>query len=381
MRARGRGAQLIVALTKIALLLLIIDWWVGGRFFDVYVLPRYVTPFLLLRDRTGGQNPMMLFDALHRVPRRGLRVAFLGDSTMNALDGLDDTTIPYLTGQALRAQQAEIDAVDCSEIGLYAGDAALMVDKLVGARDVDVIVYGAALRAFPRAPFTRWVSRISEGMNVDDLWRIVRVGGGEWLRRSLSAEQVLTGVVRTHWATYAYRTPLRNALWERRLRPLVAGWPQLEQLLRPLPVVETPALAPRAASAGPYEWPRDEYGPPSGNWQALEVMGQLCARYAPGRCVFYAGPVNPVGRDHLVEPELYEEYLAHLRVVVGRYGIIWRDLTDSMTGSDFRPPKYGGLRDPIHMNEQGRAKLAKLLVAPILEAAANAQAVQSRHAR
>ncbi|MFI5394419.1 MAG: hypothetical protein ACHQ9S_02700 [Candidatus Binatia bacterium] len=39
-----------------------------------------------------------------------------------------------------------------------------------------------------------------------------------------------------------------------------------------------------------------------------------------------------------------------------------------MTPADSRKPKYGGLRDPIHLNEAGRAKLAALLVEPVAEA-------------
>jgi hypothetical protein len=78
--------------------------------------------------------------------------------------------------------------------------------------------------------------------------------------------------------------------------------------------------------------------------------------------------VNPFGRDRTAEPGLYEDYLAHVRIIVGRYGLIFRDYTDTMSRADFRKPKYGGQRDSIHLNEAGRAALANLLVGPVAQA-------------
>jgi hypothetical protein len=363
----------LLIIAKVALVLLAIDYCVEGAFFRTFILPLYVSPHLLLRDRSGGQNLNILFDTLERTPGHRARVALIGDSTMNAADGLDNTTIPYLLGENLRQhmQRQDIETVDCSEIGQYAGDAVLFLAKLL-PHQADVVVYGVSLRALPRAPDTRWVSRINEALDVDDFWRIVDVGGASWLRRMMTAEQVLTGLVRSHWSTYAYRGQLRKALSEQVLQPILGRVPIVGRLLRTAQLPDAQASAPRPPTFNALEWPTVEYAPPSANWEALDVFGQLCATYAAKRCVVYAGPINPLERDRLVEPTLYAEYMARLRIMVGRYGLIWRDYTDAMTAADFRTPKYGGSRDPIHMNEQGRAKLAKLLLEPVEEVLANA---------
>ncbi len=377
MRSSKQLSHPLFLVVKVVAILLVLDWYVAGPFFRSYVMPRYVTRFVLLRDRTGGNNLGILFDALKTLEPRGVRVAMVGDSTMNPGDGLDATLIPYRLGEDLRQHlhRSDVETIDCSEIGLYAGDAALFIAKLVGGA-ADVVVYGVALRAFPSKPVARWVSRIGEDMDLGDLFRTVRSGGGAWLSRALSAEQILTGLVQTHWAAYEFRTNLRDEFWNKGLQPAVQSWLGLGEFREPEPVQQSPVLAPRAARGSVYEWTRAEYGPPSTNWDALELIGQLCQRYAPGRCVLYAGPVNPVGRAQVAEPGLYDQYLARLRIVAGRYGLIWRDYTDTMTGADFRKPMFGGGRDPIHLNEQGRAKLSKLLVEPLAEAVAHVRTGQ-----
>ena len=288
---------------------------------------------------------------------------------MNSADSLDSTLIPYLVGEGLRRrfQRNDIEAIDSSEVGLYTSDGALFVDKLLG-RGVDVIVYGLTLRALPLQPVARYVSRIGDEMSLGDLVRMARIGGAPWLVDNLGAEHVITGVVRTNWATYAYRSSLRRFIWESTLEPVAPSWPALERMFK-LPAHDWQVLvAPRQVGKSPYEWTREAYGIPNPNWEALDLIGRMCQRYAPGRCVLYAGPVNPFGRDRTAEPGLYEDYLAHVRIIVGRYGLIFRDYTDTMSRADFRKPKYGGQRDSIHLNEAGRAALANLLVGPVAQA-------------
>ena len=365
----------VATLLKVLVVLAALDWWVRGPFVDSYVAARYVKPFAILHDRTGGRDLPIFFGALAR-RSTGVRIAFVGDSTMNAVDGLDTTNIPYLTGEELRARlgRNDLEAIDASEIGLYGGDALLFIDKLLGA-GADVVVYGASLRALPRYPVTQYVSRIGSELSPADVLRLARAGGSTWLIDNLTAEQVLSGAVRSSWATYAYRSSLRSWLWEGAAQPLVQQWPALQAALQPAPLQQPVAVAPRLPKAHAYEWSRDDYGGLNANGRALELIGQLCRRYAPGRCVLYAGPVNPLGREALADPGLYEEYLAFLRVLAGRSGLIWRDYSDTMTPADFRPPRYGGLRDPIHLNEAGRAKLAQLLAQPVAEAIGNVTAV------
>src|SRR5262245_7104331 len=138
---RERLGSPLGTLLKVVVVLALLDWWVHGWFVDAYVVPRYVTPFAILHDRTSGRDLPIFFGGLARGSTR-TRIAFVGDSTMNAADGLDTTTIPYLVGGALRTRlgRDDIEAIDASEIGLYGGDALLFIDKLFGNR-ADVIVY------------------------------------------------------------------------------------------------------------------------------------------------------------------------------------------------------------------------------------------------
>jgi hypothetical protein len=126
-------------------------------------------------------------------------------------------------------------------------------------------------------------------------------------------------------------------------------------------------------AGGGYNWTNREFGPPSANWEALEIVAKLCETYAPRRCVLYASPINPFLRERLSEPGLYEDYLATLRIVAGRHGLIFRDYTDALKRNDFRIPKLG-IRDPVHMNEVGRERLATLLQEPLGLAIANVNA-------
>ncbi|MBI1816115.1 MAG: YfhO family protein [Deltaproteobacteria bacterium] len=366
--AAARTAGPLGVALRIVLVLVVLDWWVAGPYFNHYIVPRYVSPFPLLRDRTNGQTLPILFDAIQRTSHDAERVAFVGDSTMNAADAPDQTVVPYLERQALsEARGVLIETIDASELGLFVGDAALFIDKLIGS-DVEVIVYGLSLRAFPRAPHSRWVSRVSTELNVGDLYRLVAVRAGSWIDANLTLEQVMTGLVQSSWATYAYRASLRRDVWEYAIQPTVGPGTALARWLRPAEVEQQPLVAARTSVSGPYEWTAADYGFPNANWDALDVIGSLCHAYRPGRCVIYAGPVNPFGRDRLAEPGLYEEYIARLRGTADRYGLIWRDYSDAMTPADFRKPKYGGLRDPIHLNEDGRKKLAGLLAAPVADA-------------
>lgn len=347
--------------------LAVIDLIVAGPFYAHVIAPEYVTPHLVLADRTAGQNLVIFTEALERMPRSTPQVALVGDSTMNAMAPAV-SEIPYLLGVETRKtlRGETIRPVQAGIVGLCAGDAALLTSKLIGSGTA-VIVYGITLRAFP-AEQSRFATRLKSQLGPDDLWRLTAVGGLPWLHANAGADRLVAGLVESTWKTYAYRTNLRRWAWERGLQQFVPAGSWLAKVIEPPAATANPAVAPRTGRGEKFEWTRANYGEPNANWDAIELYGRLCQRYAPGRCVLYAGPVNPVGRAALAEPGLYDEYLARLRVLAGRYGLIWRDYTNALGPGEFRKPMFGGWRDPIHPNEQGRAKLARLLAEPVADA-------------
>lgn len=123
----------------VALVLLLVaafDWWVRGWFFDAYIMPRFGPGSSLIRERTNGRNPAILFDATRRTDSPALRIAFVGDSTMKAIPGADATIVPYLVRDEIRARlgHAAVDTIDGSVVGLFAADALLFIDKLRDGR-------------------------------------------------------------------------------------------------------------------------------------------------------------------------------------------------------------------------------------------------------
>jgi hypothetical protein len=365
------GSRVVATLAKVLVALILMDLWVRGPFFSGFVAPRFVSAYEVLRERTSGQNVSILIETIRRMPAGTPRVAFIGDSTMKAAEAPERSIVPYLLRAELRRRSnLPVETIDCSEIGLYGTDAALLTSRLLGA-GADVVVYGLLLRALPRAPNNQWVTQLSSQLDVHDLWRFVDVGGGAWLLQNAGSERLLAGLVQSAWATYAYRMPLRLYFAEHYLAGGAPFKTAVAAFVRPRPVFG-PDVAPRPPGPHAVDWPRSQYASPSANWTAVEMVGRLCQRYAPGRCVLYAGPVNPVRRTNISDPGLYEEYLASLRVLAGRYGLIWRDYTNALKAEDFRRAKYGGGPDPIHMNDQGRLKLATLLVDPVAEALRNA---------
>lgn len=359
-RIRGRLRPYATVL-KVILVLVAVDLFVRGPFFDRYIMPGLVRKYALLRERTGGAHPSILFDALDKLPVPGVRIAFIGDSTMQAFGSPDETTVPYLVEEELRRTlgRADIESIDTSIVGLYVGDGALVVDKLVGAK-VDVIVYGVLLRAFARDLNTQWVTRLRSEMGLRDLARMTAVGGFPWLVRNVGPEALVGGVVHNAWATFAYRTSLSRWLTEIE--------PPLQALLQPPPLARQAAIAPRAPAASGFDLTRENFGYPNPSWEALDLLGRLCRRYAPWRCLVFSGPINPEHRVTAAEPGFYDEFREHVRMVAGRNGIVWRDYTDAMTAEDFLPSPFGGTRrDAIHLNVEGRQKLAKRLTQPLGE--------------
>lgn len=371
-RIRGRLRPYATVL-KVILVLVAVDLFVRGPFFDRYIMPGLVYKYALLRERTLGAHPSILFDALDKLPVPGVRIAFVGDSTMQAFESPDVTTVPYMVEKALRGAlgRADIESIDTSVSGLYIGDGALVVDKLVGAK-VDVIVYGILLRAFARDLNTQWVTRVRSEMGLRDLSRMTAVGGFPWLVRNVGVESLVGGVVHNTWATYAYRTLLGR--WLTKIAP------PLQAVLQPPPIARQAAIAPRAPNASGFDLTREEFGYPNPSWEALDLLGRLCREYAAWRCLVFSGPINPEHRVTAAEPGFYDEFRERMRIVAGRNGIVWRDYTDAMTAEDFLPSRFGETRrDAIHLNVEGRQKLAQRLAQPLSEIVA--RVVQERNGR
>ena len=365
---------------KVIVVLAAIDCVVRGPFFDQSIMPYHFTPFAIVRERTGGQAFSILFEGVKRLPRPDVRVAIVGDSTVFASEKVDDLTAPaYFLGRELsrRFPGARIDVVDCSQIGLYAADAALVINRALQL-DIDVLVYAVTLRALPSGPVARWTTHISSELGLTDLARLTTAGGGRWLLDTFEAPQLLDGLVYSGWATYAYRAHLKHFVWNQALQPALAHWPRLAEALKPAPLYAKTAVAPPQKRPRGYAWTRDDYGFPNSNSVALEVIGRLCQRYGPGKCFIYAGPVNPLAHDGQVEPGLYEEYMERLRVMVERHGLGWYDYTNAMTPADFVKPKFGQPYDAIHLNVAGASKFADGLASALQDQVA--AVLRERHA-
>jgi hypothetical protein len=345
-------------LVKVLALLVVFDLGVRGPFFDLSIMPYNVLQYSMLRDRTIGRGFSILFEALDRIRRPEARVVIVGDSTVYATDQLDDRLcIAALLRDELqrRFRRADIDVVDASQIALYATDAALVINRAL-EHDVDVVVYAVTLRAVPSKIIGFKPTHISSEVSPTDLVRLAETGSAPWLLRAVNGPDLLNGLVYSAWKTYAYRAELKHYFWGRFVHPAITPWPALADALRPGPLY--PEMGFVVHFPVKYMWERADYQFPNPNSEALETIGRVCGRYAPGRCFLYSGPVNPLGHGALAEPGLYREYLAMLRVIIGRYGLHWRDFTDAMNAPDFRKPMYKEPFDAIHMNTSGGRKLA-----------------------
>jgi hypothetical protein len=350
-------------LVKVLALLAVFDLGVRGPFFDFSIMPYNVTRFPMLRDRTIGRGFSILFEALDRIPRPDARVVIVGDSTVFATEGLDDrSSLAYLLRSELRHRfpRASVEVVDASQIALYASDAALLINRALEHDDIDVVVYAVTLRALPSEVFGFKPTHISSELGPTDLARLTAAGGAPWMLQTVSGPELLNGLVYSTWKTYAYRAELKNYFWGRAVRPAIARWPAVVQAIRPGPLYPPMDIAPPPADIPRrvYPWSRDRYRFPNDNTEALETIGRVCQSYAPGRCFLYAGPLNPLARGDYVEPGLYEEFMAQLRVIVGRYSLGWRDYTTTMNVGDFRHPMFHERYDAIHLNVAGGRKLA-----------------------
>lgn len=357
--------RLATCVGAVLIALATVDLAIRTYFIPGFARDYYVRPFKSLRDRTGGQNLRVLLDAIPE--RRGgrLRIATVGDSTMNAVDGAETTMIPYQLESELWRHfgAASFEVVDFSVIGLHAVDAALMVNKVLGG-DFDVLVYGVQLRAFPTNPSSVFATNLRREQSPSDLLRLQQAGGSRMLWRVASVEDVLSGVVASTWAAYSYRNQLR--LWAGTLASLYLP-PGLARVVQQSPPRQNPPTGP-AKAFDKYYWARAGFEFSNPNWDGLQVIGRLCAQHRRTACVLYAGPVSPVDRQHLAEPGLFAEFLQRTRMAAEANRLVWRDYTDSMEAEDFYERTKHGTLDRIHLNSRGRQRMAALLVEPIEDA-------------
>lgn len=363
---RRSAWRAIAAWLLAALILVLVDLWVRGPFVRDYLAPRVVAPQGYLRDRTQGQAWSVLFAVIDELPKAHIRIGLLGDSTAYVTgDVNDDDSLAHLLTVAVRARKpiSDSEVVDLSQIGVLARDAMLIAAK-AASHDVDFLVYGVTLRVFPNArPSIANVAptRITHELTPGDVIRIVRSGGGTWLRENLSIEDLLDSALRLTWRTYAHRAQLKQVSWEIYGQPFFKRWPPLEKALAPRSVRADESIAPSHGGTDRYRWSRDRYGMSNASWAALEILTELCRREFYGRCLIYASPLNPLSDGQLVDPVLHGEFLATLQNLVEAKNLHWLDLTTMLPSADFIPPKFGGMWDPIHLSRNGGTKLASRL--------------------
>lgn len=361
-----RNQSPIATVVKVLLVLLAVDLVVRGPFLDSQVGPTAARSQQLLRDRTRAQAWSRIFTTLERAPRADVRIGLFGDSTVYQTSRPGDVySIAFLLRRALqqRFPTRTIQVVDCSQIGLYASDTALLLNRALG-HDIDLFVYGVTLRSLPRDPPTMWATTLGSEIGARELARLLAVGAGGWLLDTFPLEDLAAGLVHGGWTTYAYRLELRTRIWEEIVAPAVAPWPALATALAPAPLYSRPPPEqPRTLAS--YRWTREAYGPPNHNWQALDVVGRLCERYGSERCLLYSGPLNPDASEWFVPPDLYEDYRTRLRALAKRYDLDLRDFTKLMPAMSFRARKGGP--DAIHLNVGGGTLLAQWLAAGLEE--------------
>ncbi len=374
---------------KVLAVLVVIELVVRGPFFERRIMMEHETRFDIVRERTSGQAWSVLFDTLARLPRPPVRIGVVGDSTAFSTAGIDErTSIAWLLRDELhrRLHDAAIEVIDCSQVGLYATDAAMIVNALLG-RGTDIIVYGVTMRALPYARMERYADHIRSEQSVADLVRLARSGGTGWLLRTMTPSQIADGIAYSTWRTYAYRGQLKQYVWESFVRPVLAtAYPtDVINVLAPAPVYTPLQTLPGKGASARYQWTRAEFGRTSENWNALEAIGGLCDRERPARCVWYGGPVNPLSRNtDLAEPGLYDEYLARAEAIAGRHRVLWRDLSDVLAPDQFRAPMFKESVERIHPNPDGGKVIASRLadiLAPLIAAvkAEDARDVRAPH--
>lgn len=176
---------------KVVALLWLFDRGVAGPFFRIFTAPSSGPPELpLLRDHSAGENVRLLMDLVAANRSPSLRIAYIGDSTMETM-GIDQKELPYIATANLRTHRPdlEITPIHAGLIGLYGSDAALMLSKLLDER-VDYVVYGIVPRALPTSVAEHLRNALRRQMWVSDLVRFAERGELPWLVENFSAEEI-----------------------------------------------------------------------------------------------------------------------------------------------------------------------------------------------
>jgi hypothetical protein len=141
-----------------------------------------------------------------------------------------------------------------------------------------------------------------------------------------------------------------------------------------LPKMFQPARPPRAYTPNEMHPPRRPLGPlwsyhrcsfdtANPQIQALETIVEMCA--ASGRCLLYHGPINPAGLTYF-DNGLLAEFGRFIGRLTSENAVPFRNYTFSIGIRGFNSLKQADglpIIDPVHLNAQGRSRLASLISA------------------
>ena len=335
-----------------ALLLFAVDRYVGSRFVEREVAPRYDPPNIMLMDRTAGNNVGVLFRLAER--RRALTRAplmvMVGDSTVMSAMAPPQTTLGWGLRRVVNDQlqvEPPLDVLEFSAPGMPATEAVLYIAKALGM-GADLVTYSLTPRVLcmpnrPSSDVNRWI------MDPD----VRRMVGWRYLMDAFSAEDLVRSSVIARSDLLRFRQEVAADLEDELRVVFTSGAPQG-------PAYQAHRINP-ITKLGPL-WTRDRcrFDPNSAQVRAVKRIIEMCAE--TGRCLLYHSPINPAGRT-LFEDGLLGEFGLDMAAWTRQESVNFRNYSMLVAASGFNLPPHESVfrADAVHLNAKGRNKLAGLL--------------------
>jgi hypothetical protein len=327
----------------VLLALLVIDVGIRGWFVPGVVEPRYAPmDGMWLLDRTQGRNLTVLLDQVtgwFRNRRAAVRVIIAGDSTVHGELRPEDS-IPFQLQASLRdaLRPARVEVVDFSEVGIYARETLIMAVKALKFHP-DVFICQLTLRDVID---DAWAGRATnvEAL-VGDPW-VLQALPWSLVRERYPASLLIASAIESHWALFAYRHEIFEAI----VKALPLGR-----------VPEEPPFTPPGRGVD-HVLASNLYNFPNTNSQSVEAVMQACRRVG-GPCFVYIGPFNPAVNIDTIR-DIVDHFRKMVRTAAESSGVDFEDYWDAFGPTYFRQ-RFDGAPDAIHYNSRGYQQLGRLL--------------------